>query len=96
MIIYRTDKDGNKIKVEVTETVIEQKEQKPPIYITDDEEGYKKFKECTIKNNAQNEFLSKDKDRRYELALADLITRDRDTYNRFFKRMQEEFHANRK
>lgn len=92
MRIYTTNKAGQKVAVDYTETIIEEKEEKPDISIGDDD--YTTFKKCVLECREQKQYVGGG-DKRYERALSDLLRRDHDLYNRYYAKLQEEYRNSR-
>lgn len=91
MRIYTTNKAGQKVAIDYSQKIIEEPEEKPDIVIGDDD--YATFKKCIQETRVQKEYVNGDL--RYEKALADLIRRDHDLYNKYFAKLQEEYRNSR-
>ena len=87
MKIETYDKDGQRVIVNYSKTVLPPKEEKPEIVITD----YPTYRKCVIESNNQQEYPKDSRDTRYDKALQDLIKRDRDLYKKFCDKLHEEY-----
>ncbi len=87
MKIETTNKNGERVVIDYTQTVIKAKEEKPEIIIND----YPTYRKCVIESNNQEEYPKDSRDTRYNKALEELISRDRNLYLSFFKKLREEY-----
>lgn len=91
MKIETTNKNGERVVIEYSKKIIDPKPIKPEIIIND----YPTYRNCVIESSNQKEYTLDCRDTRYEKALQELISRDRNLYMSFCKKLQEEFHSSR-
>ena len=84
MKIYTTNKDGKRVLVEYSQTIIEEPEAKPEIIIND----YETFRKCIQKSQEQKKFVNGSKV--YDVALAELVQRDHALYVQFTNKLSKE------
>lgn len=84
--IHSYDKDGNKIRIKYEQEVIKEKEPETDIKI----ENYHQFRMCIRRANEESQYSNGAGDKRYERALADLIRKDHEAYQRYYQKMLEE------
>lgn len=89
MKIETTNKNGERVVIDYTERVIPQKEVKPEIIIND----YIAYRNCVIESNNQKKYTPDCRDTRYEKALNELLSRDRNLYRSFYKKLEEEYRS---
>lgn len=87
MKIYTSNKAGERIEIEYTAKIIPQKEVKPEIIIND----YPTYRNCVIESRNQNEYAPDCRDLRYEKALQELLSRDRNLYKSFYAKLEAEY-----
>lgn len=89
MKIETINKNGERVVIDYTERVIPQKEVKPEIIIND----YIAYRNCVIELENQKEYTPDCRDTRYEKALNELLSRDRNLYRSFYKKLEEEYRS---
>lgn len=89
MKIETYDKDGQRVIVNYSKTVLAPKEEKPEIIIND----YPTYRKCVIESNNQEEYPKDSRDTRYNKALEELISRDRNLYMSFYRRLETEYRS---
>lgn len=87
MKIETYDKEGQRVIVNYSKTVLAPKEEKPEILIND----YPTYKKCVIESNNQQEYPKDSRDTRYDKALEELIRRDRNLYMSYCDKLHEEY-----
>lgn len=90
MKIKTTNERGERVLIDYEETVIKQKESKPDIVI----ENYSQFKHCLQRLNELKEYHGSGKEaERYQLALSELSSKDKEAYERYCSKLREEYHS---
>lgn len=87
--IFTYDKDGNKVIVRYSQETVAQKEPQTDIVI----DTYPEFKMCIRKSQEEQEIAYGKGDKRYELALRDLLLKEPEKYKNFARKLRAEYNS---
>lgn len=93
MQIYTKNKQGQKVRIDYTETIVEEKEAKPRIVIDDSEEGYKRFLMCLRRDEEERQYAYNMGDKSYQAALNQLVSENHDLYVKFTNRLRDDLNS---
>lgn len=92
MKITTYNKQGQKVEVEYTQRVVEEKQAPEEITVTD----YQSFRKCLEKSNEQQQYLPAYRDMRYLRALGVFHSEHPDLYKTYQNKIWEEIQASKR